>query len=230
MEKVEILGVDVCNVTMEQALDKAKEFLGGKSHMVFTPNPEIIMLAQRDSELKKILNEADLLLADGIGVVIGSKIIKKPLPERVAGFDFACRLFETGASFYLLGAKPGVADAAAENLKSRGVNVVGAHHGYFEDDEEVIRDINEKNPDVVLVCLGAPRQEKWIYKNRHKMNASIYIGAGGTLDVLSGNVKRAPAIVRKMYLEWLYRAVLQPSRFKRLLAIPRFLIKVAAKG
>ncbi|MDD3766302.1 MAG: WecB/TagA/CpsF family glycosyltransferase [Eubacteriales bacterium] len=229
MEKVEILGVGISNVTMEQALDKAKAFIGKRGHMIFTPNPEIIMLAQQDSQLKEILNEADLLLADGIGVVIGSKIIKKPLPERVAGFDFVCRLFESGASFYLLGAKPGVADAAAEKLKSRSVNVVGAYHGYFDSDDDVISDINEKNPDVVLVCLGAPRQEKWIYKNRHKINAAICIGAGGTLDVLSGNVRRAPAVVQKMCLEWLYRAVLQPTRFKRLAAIPKFLIKVAAK-
>lgn len=229
MDKVQILGVGISNVTMEQALGKANAMLEGKGHMIFTPNPEIIMLAQQDGEFKKILNEADLLLADGIGVVIGSKILRKPLPERVAGFDFACRLFERDAGFYLFGAKPGVAEAAAEKLKGQGVNVVGTHHGYFDDDEDIIADINEKNPDVVLVCLGAPKQEKWIYNNRHKMNAAIYIGVGGTLDVLSGNVKRAPVIVQKMYLEWLYRGLSDLSRVGRLMAIPKFLIRLYTK-
>ena len=147
-------------------------------------------------------------------MVIGSKIIKTT--SKGLQVLILCAVYLKAAQALPLGAKPGVADAAAEKLKSRSVNVVGAYHGYFDSDDDVISDINEKNPDVVLVCLGAPRQEKWIYKNRHKINAAICIGAGGTLDVLSGNVRRAPAVVQKMCLEWLYRAVLQPTRFKGL--------------
>jgi N-acetylglucosaminyldiphosphoundecaprenol N-acetyl-beta-D-mannosaminyltransferase len=226
MDKCDILGVKISRVTMEEAVSNAGGFFGGGVHTVYTPNPEIIMLAQKDEEYKKILNDADMLLADGIGVVIGSRIIKNPLPERVAGFDFVCRMLEGGYSFYLLGAKPDVVQLAAEKLINKGVNVVGLHHGYFEDDTEVIKDINEKEPDILLVCLGAPKQEKWIAKNKDKLKVSLCIAAGGTLDVLSGKVIRAPLFIRRIGLEWLYRALSDPSRIARLGAIPGFLFKV----
>ncbi|OQB14588.1 MAG: putative N-acetylmannosaminyltransferase [Firmicutes bacterium ADurb.Bin193] len=226
MDKCRILGIDVDKVTMDEAVAVAKGFFGGGVHTVFTPNPEIIMLSQKDDELKRILNEADLVLPDGIGVVIASRLVKNPLPERVAGYDFVCRLLDMGFSFYLFGAKPGVADLAAERLRARGVNIVGTHSGYFDDDTEIINDINAKKPDVLLVCLGAPKQEKWINRNKNRLDVKVCIGAGGTLDGLSGNVKRAPEIFIRLNLEWLYRAIIRPSRFIRLAALPKFLISV----
>ncbi len=226
MKETHILGVKINSVTMDDAIGFSEDFFNGGVHSVFTPNPEIIMLAQKDKRLKEILNSADLTLADGIGVVIASRLLRNPLPERVAGFDFVCRLFDSGRSFYLFGAKPGIAEEAAKRLRERGVKVVGTHHGYFEDDGEIIADINEKKPDILLVCLGAPKQEKWIADNKDKLSVSLCLGVGGTLDVLSGNAKRAPLFFQKCGLEWLYRAVCQPSRLFRLAALPRFLIYV----
>jgi len=226
LKEIHILGVKVNDVTMDQAVKTADGFFDGRVHTVFTPNPEIIMLAQKDARLKEILNSSDLTLADGIGVVIASRLLKKPLPERVAGFDYVCRLLESGRSFYLFGAKPGVADEAAKRLRERGVNVVGTHHGYFDDDSEVISDINAKKPDILLVCLGAPKQEKWIDDNKDRLSVGVCLGVGGTLDVLSGNTKRAPLFFRKCGLEWLYRALSEPSRLFRLAALPKFLIDV----
>jgi len=228
--KVEILGVKIDNITMEQAVSKVDSFFDGKTHTVFTPNPEIIMLAQKDEELRKALNNADILLPDGIGVVIGAKLIGKPLPERVAGFDFSCNLLKTDRTFYLFGAKPGVAEIAAEKLKAQGTKIVGTHDGYFNDDTEIINDINNKKPDILLVCLGAPKQEKWIYKNKDKLNVALCLGVGGTLDVIAGTAKRAPMIYQKLYIEWLYRAVKDPARIPRLMALPHFIIKVAFGG
>ena len=228
--KVEILGVKIDNITMEQAVNKVSSFFDGKTHTVFTPNPEIIMLAQKDEELMNALNSADILLPDGIGVVIGSKLIGKPLPERVAGYDFACNLLNTDRTFYLLGAKPGVAEMAAEKLKMQGAKIVGTHDGYFKDDTEIINDINNKKPDILLVCLGAPKQEKWIYENKDKLNVALCLGVGGTLDVIAGTAKRAPMIYQKLYIEWLYRAVKEPYRIPRLMALPQFIIKVAFGG
>lgn len=226
---IDVLGVRVDSVTMDGALERALSFVDGTPHSVYTPNPEIIMAAQEDSELMQALKGASLVLPDGIGVVIASKILKNPLPERVPGFDFCCNLMKTGKSFYFFGSKLGIAQKAAEKMKSRGVNVVGYHHGYFDDDSEIIKDINEKKPDVVMVCLGLGKQEKWISRNMDKLNTSILIGAGGSLDVLADAVKRAPEVWQKMNLEWLYRVIKQPSRIPRIMVLPKFIIKVIAK-
>lgn len=226
MEKINILGVNIDNVTMDEAVEKALTFPEGEPCYIFTPNPEIIMVAQQDKDMMDALNNASLCLPDGIGVVIASKIKKTPLKERVAGFDFCCELMKTGKSFYFFGGKPGIAQTAAEKMIEQGVNVVGFHHGYFDDDTDIINDINEKNPDVVLVCLGMGKQEKWITKNYKNLNTSILIGAGGSLDVLAGAVERAPEIYQRLNLEWLYRTVKQPSRIPRIMVLPKFILKV----
>lgn len=225
--KIPILDVNIDSVTMEEAVERALA-LEGNGHMIFTPNPEIIMAAQEDAALMEALNTADMLLPDGIGVVIASKILDTPLPERVPGFDFACRLLESGRSFYLFGAKPGVAEEAARRLREKDpeINIVGTHHGYFDDDSDIIKDINEKKPDVLLVCLGAPKQERWIASRRTELEAKLMLGVGGTLDVLAGVVKRAPVFWQKVHLEWLYRALKEPSRFPRLMVLPRFVWRV----
>ncbi len=226
-----ILGVNIDSISMADAVKKANEFFDGKPHTVFTPNPEIILECEKDENLKNIVNSADLNLPDGIGVVIASKILKSSVKDRVSGFDYVCQLLKTGRSFYLFGGKPGIAQKAMDNLIKDGVNVVGCHDGYFEDDSEIVEDIISKNPDILVVCLGAPKQEKWIYKNKDKLNVPISIGAGGSLDVLAGEVQRAPEIYQKLCIEWLYRAVKEPKkRLPRIIKLPIFVKDVITKG
>ena len=237
MEFVNILGVRVNKYTMSDAVAKASELMEGDSlSMIFTPNSEIILYASENPQFTDVLNSADMVVADGIGVVYGAKILGSPLKERVAGYDLVCNLFpvmaQKGQSVYLLGAKPGVAELAAENLvkKYPGLVIAGTHDGYFKNDDEVIADINSAAPDFLMVCLGFPKQENWIYNNRDRLNAKLAIGAGGCLDVFAGTVKRAPEFYCKHGIEWLYRLVKQPSRFVRMLALPKFGLKVLFKG
>lgn len=237
METVNILGVHVNKYTMEQAVNNAYEMLETDSlNMIFTPNSEILLYASNNPEFTDVLNSADMIVPDGIGVVYGAKLLGNPIKERVAGYDLVCNLFpkmaQKGQSVYLLGAKPGVAETAAENLKKKhpGLVIAGTHDGYFKNDDEVIEDINRKNPDFLMVCLGFPKQENWIYNNREKLNAKLAIGAGGCLDVFAGTVQRAPEFYCKHGIEWLYRLVKQPSRFVRMLALPKFGLKVLFKG
>lgn len=230
---INILGVYVNKITMKEALLRSESFFDGKPHLVFTPNPEIILECEKDSGLTDIINSADLLLPDGIGIVIASKILGVGLPERVSGYDFLCGLFEKyrDKKFYLLGSKPGVSEKAMDNLKKQGINVVGCHDGYFKDDSEVISDILEKSPDILAVCLGAPKQEKWIFEHKDELNVPISICGGGSLDVLAGVVKRAPAIYQKLCIEWLYRMVKEPrKRIPRILKLPVFVKDVVIKG
>lgn len=230
--KINILNVNIDHVTMDEAVKRALSYIKqGGFHCIFTPNPEIIWQANQDEALMQILGQADMLLADGIGVIIASKILKTPLPERVAGFDFANRLFEQeGLRFFFFGAKPGVAEEAAKRTaeKYKGIQIVGTHHGYFKEEETdaIIEKINQSGADVLLVCLGVPKQEKWIYQNRNKLQPSLCLGVGGTLDGLAGHVKRAPVAFQKMGLEWFYRLLCQPSRIKRMGVLPLFLLKI----
>lgn len=239
-DKVNILGVLVDKVNVEQASDRIIEYIsdseGAKS--VFTPNSEIIMAAYRDPDFCNLLNSSDLLTADGIGVVYASKIVKNPIAERAAGYDIACRTLEKlaklGGSLYLFGSKPGVAELAAANIESRysGVKVVGMSDGYFDEVKEkaIIEDIKRTKPDLLFVCLGAPKQERWISAHKAELGAKVCMGIGGSLDVFAGTVKRAPEFYTKHGIEWLYRLMKQPSRFVRMLDLPRFGLKVLAKG
>ncbi|MFZ5988701.1 MAG: WecB/TagA/CpsF family glycosyltransferase [Bacillota bacterium] len=234
---VDILGIPVDNVTMEEAVNRVEEFLqSSEINTVYTPNAEIMMAAQRDPSLKKILCGANLLVPDGAGVVLASKILKPSLKERVAGFDLTKNLFNRASNknvrFFFLGGKPGVAEEAAENLKKDNIRieVVGIRDGYFPKGEEdqVINQINSSGADVLLVALGAPRQEKWIHENKKRLNVKVCIGVGGTFDVLAGKTKRAPEFFQKSGLEWLYRLYKEPWRFIRMLDLPRFILLVIA--
>ncbi len=232
---VDILGVNVDSITFADALDRAEALVkkDGVS-MIFTPNPEIVMCAKEDEELKNILNSADLCTADGIGVVYASKILGKPVPERVAGFDLVCALLErlskTGEGVFLFGAKPGVAEAAKTKMEEKypGLVISGTHNGYFkpEDEAGIIEEINGSGAKLLLVCLGAPKQEKWIAQNRDRLNANLCMGVGGTLDVFAGTAKRAPEIFIRLNLEWAYRILKQPSRIGRFAALPKFIVEV----
>ena len=239
MEKTNILGVNVDKVTYDEAVNCIMKMLNEPgNHTVFTPNSEIILMAYKDENFCGILNSADLLTADGIGVVYASKILGNSVPERVAGFDVSCgvldEISQTGHRLYLFGGKPGVAEKAAENLKAEYplINIVGMHDGYFapEENDAIIDDINQSGADLVFVCLGAPKQENWIFENRSKLNCHVMMGVGGTLDVLAGTAERAPEIWCDLGFEWLYRLIKEPKRIFRMMALPKFAFTVLFKG
>lgn len=240
MEKVNILGVKVDMVTISEAADLIMKFMGeDKFHSVYTPNSEIIMQAYRNPEFAELLNRSDLLTADGIGVVHASKILKKPIKERAAGFDIAKKVLEkmnyTDHKLFLFGGKPGVAEEAARNLKKDypELNIAGMRNGYFKEGEEpeIVEEINASGADMLFVCLGAPKQEEWIDRNREGLkNVRVAMGIGGSLDVFAGNVQRAPEIFCKTGMEWFYRLCKEPWRAKRMADLPKFAATVITKG
>lgn len=227
------MGVGFDDLTMNEAVNKALEMLrSGQRGYIVTPNPEIIWLCREDAELKDIISRAALVLPDGIGVIYGARILGRPLKGKVAGIDFADKLMEELAradrSVFLFGAKPGIADMAAENLKAkhRGLVIAGTADGYFKDDAPIIEKINAAKPDLLLVCLGAPKQESWMQKHMEHLNVGLMAGLGGSLDVFSGTVERAPESWRKLHLEWLHRLVKEPRRITRMMKLPMFLFAV----
>jgi len=231
--RIDVLGVGFDNYTMEEAIGEGLRMIEeGGAHYVVTPNPEIVEICRESDEAKAVINGADLVLPDGIGIIYGAKILKTPLKGRVPGIEYAQALMkvmaEKGLSLFLLGAKPGVAEQAAEKLheKYAGLKIVGTHDGYFKEDEGVIAAIRESGADVVFVCLGAPKQEFWMAKNGEATGAKLLLGLGGCLDVFSGNVKRAPAVFCKLGLEWFYRLITNPSRIGRMMKLPLFLVHV----
>lgn len=234
--RVEILGVGFDNVTMDQAVAEGVRLADTEgAHYVVTPNPEIVEACREDQEALEAVNGADLVLADGIGVVYGAKILGTPLKERVPGIEFAQhlmgRMAQNGKSLFLLGAKPGVAEKAAERLQGQypGLRVAGVHDGYFQEDGPVLETIRASGADVVFVCLGAPKQEKWMRRNGEATGAHLLVGLGGCLDVFSGEVRRAPEAFQKMGLEWLYRLAKNPSRVGRMMKLPLFLVHAAGQ-
>lgn len=239
LDKINILGVNVSKTDMNGAIKKSLDFLeDGKSHAIFTPNSEIIMAAYKDKKFCDELNRASLIIPDGIGVVYASRILKSPLPERVAGFDLASNLLDKLSdgkkSFYFFGGKPGVAQKAKENLiaKYPNLNICGISDGYFDSEKEklIIEDIKAKKPDILFVCLGAPKQEKWINAHIDELGVGLLLGIGGSLDVFAGVAERAPEFYCKHGLEWLYRLKKEPKRFFRMLALPKFGFTVMLHG
>lgn len=234
--KIDVMGVRFDNVTMTEALEKAKEMLQSEgADYVVTPNSEIVYEAMASKELEDLLNGASLVLPDGAGVVLGAKILGTPLKEKVAGVEFADGvlglLAETGGSVYLLGSKPGVAELAAEKMlqKHPGLTVAGMADGYFKDEAAVVAKVNEAKPDVLFVCLGAPKQERFMMNHRQELNVKLMAGLGGSLDSFAGTVKRAPRWMIKLSLEWFYRLLKEPWRFKRMLRLPKFLRAVVLR-
>lgn len=236
--RINVLGVEFDNLTMDQAVQSAQEMLEqGGFHYGVTPNAEFVQRAQQDPAFRAALNGADLVLPDGIGVVYASRILGRPIRGRVPGCDFAAALCQTmartGRKLFLLGAKPGVAEQAAKNLQAAhpGLCVCGVHDGYFTDSGPVAEEIRAAGADVVFVCLGAPKQENWMIEYGPKTGASFLIGLGGSLDVFAGTVKRAPEVWQKLGLEWFYRLLKQPSRIGRMAKLPLFLVSaVQARG
>ena len=234
MLRTDVLGIGFDNVTQDEAVDRAMALIAaGGSHYVVTPNAEFVQMARGDSRFRDLLNQADLVLPDGIGVVYASKILGRPLKGRVPGVDFAAalcgRMAREGGRLFLLGAKPGVAELAAAELKQRypGLQICGTHDGYFQEDGPVVEEIRTAAADVVFVCLGAPKQEQWMAAHGAACGAKLLVGLGGSLDVFAGQVKRAPETWQNLGLEWLYRLIKQPSRIGRMANLPLFLVSAA---
>ncbi len=229
--KREVLGVRFDDLELEQAVQEGLALASGPDcRYVVTPNAEIVWMARRTPELQDLLNGAALVLPDGIGVVYASRILKRPLHQRIAGVDFAAALMEKmperGFKLFLLGAKPGVAERAAGRLREKypGLLICGTRDGYFREEDPVVEEINASGADVVFVCLGAPKQERWMAENRAKLCAHLLIGLGGSLDVFAGLVNRAPRIWQRLGLEWLYRLLQEPRRIGRMSRLPLFLL------
>lgn len=229
--RTDVLGVGFDNLTLEEAAAAGAALVEADGfHYAVTPNPEFILAARKDPAFSQVLAKADLVLADGVGVIHSAKILGRPLKGKVPGIDFAQRLIAWmaahGKRLFLLGAKPGVAELAAANLKDKypGLIVCGTHDGYFKEDGPVVEAIRQAAADVVFVCLGAPKQEFWMAKNGPASGAHLMVGLGGSLDVFAGVVERAPEGFQKLGMEWLYRLMKEPKRIGRMAKLPLVLV------
>lgn len=208
----------------------------GEKCFIVTANPEIIMETRRNKAYKKIVQSANYIVPDGVGILLAAKFQKEPLQERIAGFDLMNDMLSIAnkkrAKCFFLGATPEVNDRAVENIQRQypNIQVTGNHHGYFNiNDASVLAEVHKENPDFVFVALGFPKQEEWIYKHLQTFSKGIFIGVGGSFDVFAGNVKRAPSIWIKLNLEWLYRLLKQPFRLRRMGPIIKFIWLVVTK-
>ena len=233
--KADILGIEVASLTMQEAVTTAEKFMDGNTpRLIATANAEMIMRATHDDELKNILNTADLVVPDGAGTVWASNYLGVEMPERVAGFDLVQNLFANAPAkkrrIFFFGSAPGVAEKAKAKAEKDfpGIQIVGVRDGYFkpEDEPAIIEQIKKAQPDLLLVALGVPKQEKWLKAHMEEIDCSLSIGVGGTFDVMAGVMKRAPLWMQKAKLEWLFRGMLQPKRIGRLMALPRFVFAV----
>lgn len=240
-KKLNIWGIPIDRVSRSEAVEICLNLMKKPGcGMVVTPNSEIIMAASKDKELEALLRQADLMAPDGVGLLYASRILKQPLIERVTGIDLAdavlAELAKEGKSVYFLGSKPdagngiSVAQMAAEKKKAEypGLVIAGTKDGYFrpEDEETIIEEINQSGASLLLVALGAPKQEKFIQRHRKNLKVGAAIGVGGSLDVWAGTLRRAPEFFRKHGLEWLYRLIQEPQRYKRMAVLPLFMVKV----
>ncbi len=231
--EIDVLDVPVDRITMNEVLARIGEFVASRTpHLIVTSDSLAILRARRDREYHDLVQGADLVLADGAGVVLVARMTGQALSERVTGVDLTealCRrAAEAGWRVFLLGGAPGVADEAARRLRERHPQLViaGTHHGYFPpgDDDTVAAVVGAARPEVLFVALGSPRQEKWIRRHQDAIGVPVAMGVGGTLDVLAGRLRRAPAWMQRAGLEWLFRTVQEPARLRRVLALPWFLL------
>ena len=236
IEPIKILGVPVHPMTMAEAVNSLEQrMLGGEQTFVVTANAEIIMMCQDDAEYNNIISkQAELVLPDGAGAVWAGRHLGYKVPERVAGFDLYNQLLalsaQKGYKAYFFGGSPGIAEAAKAKSEEMypGVQVVGCHNGYFTDADvpAIIKEINNSGAEMLFVALGAPKQEKWILAHRHELRPRILMGIGDSFDVLAGKMERAPKWMQDASLEWAFRLYKQPSRFMRMMALPKFALKV----
>ena len=235
-KELELLGLKINPLTMKEAVNIITDKIRDNMYdccPVYTPNAEILMQARDDEKFRGILNNSWLTLPDGAGLKLAARLLPEvgQLPERVAGCDLLQNILkisnEQELRIYFLGAKPGVAAEAAHRFQDKysGVNIIGCHHGYLDkiDVDKLITDINYKRPDLLFVGMGAPRQEKFISYNREELQVKVAVSVGGSFDVIAGNVNRAPEVLQKLYLEWFYRLIQEPLRWKRMLKLPQFM-------
>ncbi|PID21736.1 glycosyltransferase [Sporosarcina sp. P3] len=234
--KEEVLGVSVNTENYDELIPKVFENIEtGKKSLIVAINPEKLMKAKEDPELKALLNRAEFQIPDGIGVILASKLQKGQIRSRVTGIDMMDRVVQEAAArgkrIFLYGAKPGVAEEAAAKLQvlHPNIQIAGVQHGYEKNIQVVLDTINEAQPDILFVAMGSPKQEQWIEQYRDQLHPVVFQGVGGSFDVLAGNIKRAPAVFQKAGAEWLYRLLLEPSRIKRQMNLPKFLIEVYRK-
>ncbi|AXI01180.1 glycosyltransferase [Sporosarcina sp. PTS2304] len=234
--KEEILGVSVNTENYDELIPKVfANIEEGKKSLVVAINPEKLMKAKEDPELHALLNRAEFQIPDGIGVILASKLNKGNIRSRVTGIDMMDRIVEEAAArgkkIFLYGAKPGVAEAAAAKLQMThpSIHIAGVQHGYEKDIQVVLDTINAAQPDILFVAMGSPKQEQWIEQYRDQLHPTLFQGVGGSFDVLAGNIKRAPAAFQKAGAEWFYRLLLEPSRIKRQMNLPKFLVEVYKK-
>ena len=230
--KVSVMGVNFDDLTLQGFIDEAAGCIAAKEQCtVVTPNAEICLVCKKDKEFKELINRCRLVLPDGISIKLAAKILGVPITRKTAGIEFCegmcARLAQTGGSVYLFGAKPGVAKLAGENLckKYPGLRLAGERNGYFkpEEEAEIVEGIRAASPDMLLICLGAPKQELFMDKYKDQLGAYVMVGAGGSIDVFAGTVKRAPKFFIKLGLEWFYRLITDPKRIKRMIKLPVYL-------
>lgn len=233
--QVDVLGVEIASLSLAEAAARIEEFVAqGKAHRVVTANPELLYRASYQTELKQLINTADLVTADGEGIVWAAGFLRTPVPQRVTGIDLLQSLLPKAGRnrwrIFFLGGAPGVAAEALARITRDYPGIRSdSHHGFFrpgDEEEQVLQRIRSFRPHLLLVGLGAPRQERWIFEHYRELGVPVSIGVGGSFDVLSGRVKRAPSWVRSMRLEWLSRLLREPSRWRRQTALPKFVLKI----
>ncbi|MBH0230717.1 WecB/TagA/CpsF family glycosyltransferase [Halobacillus yeomjeoni] len=234
MKHVKIMGIPFTHITHRTLVQKLEEHIRlGEKSFIITANPEIVMHANADYEYMRSIHKANYITADGIGIIRASQLMKEPLPERVTGYDVMIDMLEIAEKeqykIFLLGAHPDVLNRVEANIQKYypNVEIVGKHDGYFDwNHNDVAEQVKEANPDLTFVALGAPKQEKWIAQNIDQFEKGVFLCVGGSFDVIGGVVKRAPAYWRNNDIEWLYRLLKQPKRWRRMLALPRFAYRV----
>jgi N-acetylglucosaminyldiphosphoundecaprenol N-acetyl-beta-D-mannosaminyltransferase len=234
-EHIKIMDIPFVNITQQDLLkgELYPKLLKKQKSYIVTANPEIVMFARENKKYQEAILSADYIIPDGAGIVLASKVLKKPLKSRVTGFDLMINLLSHAEghnlSCYFLGAKEEVVKQAVRRVEEDHPNlkVAGYHHGYFDiNDVSVLQLVKETNPDIVLVALGFPKQEIWINKYMQKFNKGLFMGVGGSFDILAGNIKRAPDFWIKLNLEWLYRLIKEPFRWKRILKVFEFIFRI----
>jgi len=230
MESIRLLGVRIDKVDMNGAVEAAVQFVeSGKPHYVVTADASSVVIAQKDPEFREIVNRADLVTPDSAGILLASKWYGSPITDKVSGCDFAVEICAAAAKrgyrIFLLGAAHGVAEDAAAVLVSKfpGLVIAGVHDGFFNDDERVVRLIRESGSHILFVAMGIPKQEKWISRYLDQLGVCVAVGVGGTFDVISGRVKRAPEWMRRHGLEWAYRLLCNPRKIGKVMTLPKFL-------
>lgn len=234
-EKIDIRGVLFDSVTMDEAVEICDRFIDetNTTRVIHTPNAEIVQMCIEQNEYYELINSADLIIPDGAGVILASRILRRPLRKgKVAGIELCENLIKLSAAkgkgVFFLGGKPGIAQTAASHMKERypGLKIAGCHDGYFKDDAAVIKKINDSGASLLLICLGVPRQEKWMYSHRGELNVKLMGGFGGSFDIFAGVSRRAPRVFIRLNLEWLYRLIREPRRIGRMMKLPKFIIGV----